>query len=354
LLNSATTLTISNNKTVIINLSGRLPNNNNFFRIGNMDTLHIETPLIESIPLGRKVKGKVWLKLEALQPSGSFKLRGIGNACQTYLRKGAKKFVSSSGGNAGIAVAYSGRQLGIPVTVVVPESTTERSIEAIKQEHAEVIVKGGTWQEAHDYSVKLTDSECIHIHPFDDPLLWDGHATILDEVKKSGLSPDVVVLSVGGGGLMCGIIEGLCRNNMATVPVIAVETDGADSLSASLSAGQHLEIEDITSVATSLGAKKVAKAAYDWCYKHEVVSHVVSDIDAVDSCLEFSNDHRLLVEPACGATLSALYNPIEFLMDKKNILVVVCGGAGVMIDKMNDWKQKLDNNRMQGIIGSSG
>jgi len=49
-----------------------------------------------------------------------------------------------------------------------------------------------------------------------------------------------------------------------------------------------------------------------------------------------------------------LYNPIEFLMDKKNILVVVCGGAGVMIDKMNDWKQKLDNNRMQGIIGSSG
>ena len=81
---------------------------------------------------------------------------------------------------------------------------------------------------------------------------------------------------------------------------------------------------------------------------------MVSDIDAVDACLEFSNDHRLLVEPACGATLSALYNPIEFLMDKKNILVVVCGGAGVMIDKMNDWKQKLDNNRMQGIIGSSG
>jgi len=311
-----------------------------------MKTLHIETPLIESIPMGRKVNGKVWLKLEALQPSGSFKLRGIANACQTYLRKGAKKFVSSSGGNAGIAVAYSGRQLGITVTVVVPESTTERAIEAIKQEHAEVIVKGGTWQEAHDYSLKLTDSECIHIHPFDDPLLWDGHATILDELKKSGLSPDVVVLSVGGGGLMCGIIEGLCRNNMATVPVIAVETVGADSLSTSLSAGQHLELDDITSLATSLGAKKVAKATYDWCYKHKVVSHVVSDMEAVNSCLEFCNDHRLLVEPACGATLSTLYNPIEFLMDKKNILVIVCGGSGVTIDKMNDWKKKLDNNRM--------
>ena len=150
-----------------------------------MKTLHIETPLIESIPLGKKVKGKVWLKLEALQPSGSFKLRGIGYACQTYLRRGAKKFVSSSGGNAGIAVAFAGRQLGLPVVVVVPESTTENAIEAIKQEHAEVIVRGGSWQEAHDYSLKLTDSECIHIHPFDDPLLWDVHATILDEVKKS-------------------------------------------------------------------------------------------------------------------------------------------------------------------------
>jgi len=311
-----------------------------------MKTLHIETPLIESIPLGKKVKGKVWLKLEALQPSGSFKLRGIGYACQTYLRRGAKKFVSSSGGNAGIAVAFAGRQLGLPVVVVVPESTTENAIEAIKQEHAEVIVRGGSWQEAHDYSLKLTDSECIHIHPFDDPLLWDGHATILDEVKKSGLSPDVVVLSVGGGGLMCGIIEGLCRNNMATVPVIAVETVGADSLATSLSAGQHLELDDITSLATSLGAKKVAKATYDWCYKHEVVSHVVSDMEAVNSCLEFCNDHRLLVEPACGATLSTLYNPIEFLMDKKNILVIVCGGSGVTIDKMNDWKIKMDNNRM--------
>ncbi len=307
-----------------------------------MNTLHIETPLIESIPLGRKVKGKVWLKLEALQPSGSFKLRGVGNACQTHLRRGAKKFVSSSGGNAGIAVAYSGRQLGIPVTVVVPESTTETAIEAIKQERAEVIVKGGTWQEAHDYSLKLTDSECVHIHPFDDPLLWKGHATIMDEVKKSGLFPDVVVLSVGGGGLLCGILEGLHRNGMTNVPIAAVETHGANSLSASLNAGRHLEIESITSIATSLGAKKVAKAAYDGCCKHNIVSHEVSDIEAVDSCLRFSDDHRLLVEPACGASLAVMYKPIDFLMDKENILIIVCGGMGVTFSQLEEWEKNLE------------
>ncbi len=90
--------------------------------------LHIETPLIESVPLSACVQGNVWLKMDALQPSGSFKLRGIGYACQEYIREGAKSFISSSGGNAGIAVAYAGRKLGMPVTVVVPETTSQKAL----------------------------------------------------------------------------------------------------------------------------------------------------------------------------------------------------------------------------------
>ncbi len=285
--------------------------------------------------------------MEALQPSGSFKLRGIGRACREHLAQGAKKFVSSSGGNAGIAVAYSGRKLGVPVTVVVPQTTSERAIETIRQEKAEVIVKGETWQEAHNFSIELSGNDSAYIHPFDDPLIWNGHATIVDEIKKSKLVPDAVVLSVGGGGLLCGIIEGLRRNNMAQVPVVAVETRGADSLAASLKAGRHVEIEDIKSVATSLGAKKVAKAAFDWRLKHKMVSHVVSDREAIDTCLQFSIDHRLLVEPACGASLAAIYHPIDFLMDKRNILVIVCGGAGVTISQLEDWKRKLDISEME-------
>ena len=236
--------------------------------------LHIETPLIESVALSQRVEGNVYLKMEALQPSGSFKLRGIGHACQKYLSEGAKEFICSSGGNAGIAVAYSGRKLGVPVTVIVPKTTSQRSIEMIKQEKAKVIVRGETWQEAHDFALELSVENSVYIHPFDNPLLWSGHATLIDEVRKSKLLPDVVILSVGGGGLLCGIIEGLQRNDMANIPILAVETIGADSLSKSLKAGRHLEIEDIKSIATSLGAKKVAKAAYESCYKHKVVSHV--------------------------------------------------------------------------------
>ena len=309
--------------------------------------LHIETPLIESVPLSARVQGNVWLKMEALQPPGSFKLRGIGYACQEYLREGAKRFISSSGGNAGIAVAYAGRKLGVPVTVVVPETTSQKALAVLHQEEAQVKIHGRIWQEAHTYAVQLSEeSNAVYLHPFDDPLIWTGHATLIDEVRQSGIVPDVVVLSVGGGGLLCGVIEGLRRNDMAHVPILAVETEGADALAASLRAGQHVELEDIKSIATSLGAKKVASAAYEWCYRHEVASHVVSDLEAVTACLRFSQDHRLLVEPACGASLAALYEGADFLSGKQNILAIVCGGVGVTISQLEQWERALNDKSL--------
>ncbi len=105
-------------------------------------TLHIETNLVESRPLSASASCAIWLKLDALQPSGSFKLRGIGHACERYRDQGARRFVSSSGGNAGLAVAYAGRRLGVPVTVVVPETTSEMAQDLLRLENAEVIVHG--------------------------------------------------------------------------------------------------------------------------------------------------------------------------------------------------------------------
>jgi len=171
----------------------------------SVSRLHIETPLIESLALSRRVPGRVWLKMEALQPCGSFKARGIGFACQRYCEQGRKRFVSSSGGNAELAVAYAGRRLGVPVTVVVPQSTSECAQELIRDESADVIVWGQSWQEAHQHALTLVDAEAAYLHPFDDPLIWEGHASLIDEVVTTGFKPDAVVLSVGGGGLLCGI-----------------------------------------------------------------------------------------------------------------------------------------------------
>lgn len=298
--------------------------------------LHIHTPLIESRPLSAITQRSIWLKLDAVQPCGSFKLRGVGHACEVHHQRGATRFVSSSGGNAGLAVAYAGRRLGVAVTVVVPETTTERAKELLALEGAEVIVHGSSWQEANQLALTLTTPSDAFIHPFDDPLLWTGHATLIDEVAQSGHKPDAVVLSVGGGGLLCGVIEGLHRNGWQDVPVIAVETEGAASFRASVDAGHSVEIERISSIATSLGAKRVCDQAVHYQALHPIESVIVSDQDALKACERFLVDHRVLVEPACGAALSLAYNSTS-LGSYNTVLMVVCGGATATLEQIQHW-----------------
>jgi L-serine/L-threonine ammonia-lyase len=287
--------------------------------------------------LSRRAGCDVWLKLEALQPTGSFKLRGLGHACQAHLERGAARFVSSSGGNAGLAVAYAGRRLGVPVLVVVPESTAERARALIRAQGAELLVHGRSWQEANDRACSLLEARDAFLHPFDDPLLWAGHSTLVDEVVAQGPKPEAVVLAVGGGGLLCGVMEGLHRHDWADVPVVAVETAGADSFAQSLAAGRLVELPAITSLATSLGARRVAGQALAWARRHPVRSVVVSDRAAVRACLAFQDDHRLLVEPACGAALAAVYQGEAALQGFRSLLVVVCGGAGTTLDQLRAW-----------------
>jgi len=304
-------------------------------------TLHIHTPLIESRPLSLAAGRTVWLKLDALQPCGSFKLRGVGHACEVHHARGARHFVSSSGGNAGLAVAYAGRKLGVPVTVVVPETTTERAKELLHQEDAKVVVHGSSWQEANALAQTLVGPDDAFIHPFDDPLLWAGHASLVDEVAASGYKPDAVVLSVGGGGLLSGVVEGLKRNGWGDVPVLAVETEGAASLHVAVQAGHPVELERLASVATSLGAKRVADQAMVCVREHPVHSVLVSDRAALEACERFLADHRVLVEPACGAALAVAYNA-ETLGDYSNVLIVVCGGATATLGQIQTWLEQVD------------
>jgi len=299
--------------------------------------LHTQTPLVPSRPLSVAAGRTVWLKLEALQPPGSFKIRGVGFACEEHRRRGARRFISSSAGNAGLAVAYAGRILAIPVTVVVPLTTSERVRELLRLEQADVVVHGASWQEANERAQSMVEPTDAFVHPFDDPLLWEGHATMIDEVRRSGVVPDAVVLSVGGGGLLSGVAEGLHRNGWGHVPIIAVETQGAESLHQSVAAGQRVELAHITSIATSLGAKRVCERAFQWTRDHVIHSVVVSDRRALSACERFLADHRLLVEPACGASLALAYDPSPVLEPFGCVLVVVCGGATATIEQIQRW-----------------
>ena len=219
-----------------------------------MKCLHHKTPLIESLPLSKILDSRVYLKLEALQPTGSFKIRGIGRACQIAISNGAQALVASSGGNAGHAVAFSGRHLDLPVTVVVPDTTPLLMQEKLRDEGAMVIQQGASWDDSHEAAVELARKKnAVYIHPFDHPHIWTGHASLIEEIKQSNLCPDLIVLAVGGGGLLCGILEGLYKVGWQDIPICAVETEGAASFAQSVNSGRRVTLDRITSLATCLG-----------------------------------------------------------------------------------------------------
>jgi L-serine/L-threonine ammonia-lyase len=230
----------------------------------------------------------------------------------------------------------------VGVTVVVPKTTPNWMREIIQRENATVIEHGESWDDSHAYATELSGQDgTAYIHPFDDPRIWSGHASIIEEVAHDGLKPDAIVLSVGGGGLLCGVLEGLHRVGWTGIPVIAAETEGAASFAATVEAGRLITLDKITSVATTLGARTVASEALAWTHRHIVLPWTVSDRAAVDACIRFVDDHRILVEPACGAALSAIYNKASLLAGLKRVMVIVCGGAGVSLSLLREWDRRI-------------
>lgn len=308
-----------------------------------MNEVYIKTPLLESLELSEISRSHVYLKMEALQPSGSFKNRGIGYICYhlAHMEK-AQSFISSSGGNAGLAVAYSGRLLKVPVKVIIPQSTSHYMIQKIQREGAEVILHGKDWDAADILARRLANEPgCFYISPFDHPLLWKGHASIIHEINDSSIKPDAIVLSVGGGGLLCGVLQGLHEVGWNNIPVFTAETEGAASFALSVKAGKLITLDSIDSLATSLGAKTITKKALEWSNVHSIFPQIVSDKEAIEALVRFADHHRILVEPACGATLSLIYNRKINPKIYKKILVIICGGAGVTKSLIEEWKTKI-------------
>ncbi|XP_037773197.1 serine dehydratase-like, partial [Penaeus monodon] len=217
------------------------------------NSLHIVTPLIPSAALSQLCGRQVLLKLENCQPSGSFKIRGIGNFVQKSKERGCKQVVSSSGGNAGMASAYVAKMLGLPATIVIPESTPKLMISRLEEEEAKVMVHGRIWNLAHEKALEIAASgnSCL-VHPYDHEEIWEGHSTIVTEIlQQTKAKPAAIVLSVGGGGLLCGVLKGLHKHDV-DIPVVAMETQGAHAFNAALKAGKPVSIGDITSIAKTL------------------------------------------------------------------------------------------------------
>jgi L-serine/L-threonine ammonia-lyase len=310
---------------------------------------------VRSIALSQLVGKDVFLKLDALQASGSFKDRGMAHLCHTLQDQGFTKLVSSSGGNAGLAVATIGKELDMKVSVIVPETTKSLVVNKLRSLGADVKIFGENWNAADRLARQRVEEDptSAYISPYDNPLLWTGHSSMIDEIVEElpkGQELGAIVVSVGGGGLICGVLEGLHRRKLHKATVIAAETDGADCFGQAWTKGEMVVLPAITSVATSLGALQATPVAIERAKDHEklggsVLSSVCTDAEAVYACVRFAQDHRLLVEPACGAALAIAYSErlrTKFLQEiKGSIVLEICGGSGVNIDLLKQWESEF-------------
>jgi L-serine/L-threonine ammonia-lyase len=288
--------------------------------------LWVRTPVIPSEPLSALCGRPVWLKLESAQPAGSFKQRGMSLACARAVAHGATVLVSSSGGNAGYAVAWAGRRLGVPVEVVVPGRTSPMMRARIASEGASVRVVGEVWDDAHEAAVALAaERGGALMHPFDGPDIWEGHASLVHELAQDlPEPPGLVVVSVGGGGLLAGVLRGL--DDVGWRPeILACETHGTASFAAAMAAGEPVTLPSVSGLALTLGSRRVCDEVVRRALAARVHLSAVSDDDAMAAVRAFADDHRILVEAACGAALA----PVRAggLPGAGPVVVIVCGGA---------------------------
>lgn len=267
-----------------------------------MAGLAIRTPLVR---LGRDEAPEVWLKLESLQPIGSFKIRGAANAMlQLGHERLARGVLTASAGNMAQGVAYCARQMGIPATVVAPDTAPRTKLDAVTRLGARIIQApfAQWWQCFADRAWPGVDA--AFIHAFDDPEVWAGNGTIALELLEDLPNVQAVVVPWGGGGLACGIAAVL-RELAPQIKVYAAEVETAAPLAAALAAGAPVEVNYQPSFVDGIGSKSVFPGMFALAQELLAGSLVVTLADAAAAMKLAAERNRVILEGAAACAVAA-------------------------------------------------
>jgi threonine dehydratase len=281
------------------------------------------TPLLTLEGGAFGVPGRLALKLDLLQPTGSFKVRGA-----TNLLAGSEVpdagVVAASGGNFGLAVAWAAQVLGHRATVVVPATSPASKRDPLAALGAHLEVVPGVYAEALARADELLAATgALRAHAYDDPLVVAGQGTAAREVLADLAGVDTIVVAVGGGGLLAGTCAAV-RAADHHVRVVAVETHGCPTLRAALDAGVPVDVEVGGLAVSALGARRLGDHA--WAARHDVhAALTVSDEAVADAQERLWDTCRLRAEPAGAAALAALTAGTYVPEPDERVAVLVCG-----------------------------
>jgi threonine dehydratase len=280
------------------------------------------TPVVRAPQLGPSVS----VKVETVQPTGSFKVRGgLAAVSATLDAEPGRAVVASSAGNHGLGVAYAASNLGARVTVVVPTGASAAKVSALQQFDVRLVLHGDGYREAETYALELSDRDgSRYVSPYNDPDVIAGQATLARELAEQVPNLGTVVVPCGGGGLLCGVILGLEGTG---VRIVGVESEASPSMSTALAAGAIVPITVEPTVADGLaGNLEPGAVTVDIALDHHVEVLTVSEADIRSAMAFAAHKMGFVLEGAGAVGLAALRaGVLTPERDGKETIVILTG-----------------------------
>ncbi len=259
-------------------------------------------------------------KLDLLQPTGSFKVRGAVSLL-TGAERARSGVVAASGGNFGLAIAWAARRLGVPATIFVPDTSRPAKLDRLRSVADRLEVVPGYYADALAASQAfVADTGALFAHAYDQLEVVAGQGTCAVELAEQA-ELDTVLVAVGGGGL----IGGIATWYQGEVRVVAVETEGCAALHAALSAGEPVDVDVGGIAADALGARRVGVLGFEAARMYVADSLLVTDDDVIDAQRRLWQGARLVAEPGGAAALAALTSGAYRPAAGERVGVILCG-----------------------------
>jgi threonine dehydratase len=305
-------------------------------RAANVYDVAKKTPLEFQPNLSARLDNRVLLKREDMQPVFSFKIRGAYNMMAHLSKEAlARGVIAASAGNHAQGVALSAQKLGCRAVIVMPTTTPQIKVNAVKSRGGEVVLFGDSYSDAYLHALELEKSEGLtFVHPYDDPEVIAGQGTIAMEILNEHPEPiEAIFCCVGGGGLLAGIAA-YVKALRPEIKVIGVEANDADAMTQSLKAGKRLMLDQVGLFADGAAVKQVGEHTFKLCQEY-VDEMILVDNDAICAAIkDVFEDTRSILEPAGALAVAGMKEYIKRNNVHGKTFVGIASGANMNFDRL--------------------
>jgi len=287
------------------------------------------TPLLHADQCAEPIgDADLWLKLESLQPTGSFKARGATNKLLTTPRAAlAMGIVTASGGNHGLATARAARIAGVPATVFVPETVAAEKVEKLRRWGAEVRKSGALWDESNREAIDFAQrTGAVYFHPFADPAVVAGQGTLGIEILDELPDVETLIVAIGGGGLIAGIATAV-KAKKPSVRIIGVEPVGSPTLQRSLAAGKVVRLPEVTTRVATMACGRTVEPIFEIVQRSVAEVVLIKDEDMLDAARWLWFEFGIAADLSGAAAAAALRTGRAPTKRGERVCGLVCGAG---------------------------